>query len=439
MLYFEYFLIFFKQSRSMELCMAASIPPSSLNYLQNSEDSIIYTLRQGKPDTKIPLTSGEDQRPLVPYNCKSGTPPIFAAMNALRKRIGANPAPEYAPLRETEQLISSFWKNRITLRAELTPMSRTIQTVGSLVNMGLIPSDRARMKADWQSISDRLNRMGQHKEDEVKTTFESILPFLQEFIDSEASGLFNYLTLKEQSTEAQLGLADSSFLSALKFDVRGELEKDMRILYSAVYAKELTGLTEGEREEKISEYLNSPPSYALQAEISRCDMSNPMSTFIKNNQYACIAALNAYGFTEASWHPSESITELKANLRLHGPLIATGAFGKSHYAKDPTVREKIEGRQIYGWAATDRIPRSIPGTQSIIIVGGKSGGSRGGYVYFVIPSEGSDPHDPNRQKIYVTTYEGLTSNIRSFKGSSFVKEGPIMRYPFAYYYNNTGS
>ncbi len=155
--------------------------------------------------------------------------------------------------------------------------------------------------------------------------------------------------------------------------------------------------------------------------------------------YAVNYALKAFGFAEASWDLSKPITDLQETLKLHGPLIVGGAFGKFQYKNDPTSREKIADRTIYGWGAGDRKPikEGPPYCQSIVIVGAKSGGPRGGYVYYVDPTEGSDPTDPNRQKIYVTTYENLISNIADFKGGGFGKEAVTP--PFAYYYPNYGS
>jgi len=118
-----------------------------------------------------------------------------------------------------------------------------------------------------------------------------------------------------------------------------------------------------------------------------------------------------YQLPESDWNPSKPISHLIAQIKERGPHYIKGMFGKSYYQDPPKpMKEKIQGRTLWYWPENaDRI--DLPESHSIVIVGAAEGESRGGLVYFVDPQDGSDPADPEKQKIYVMSYNRLRSSI----------------------------
>lgn len=112
---------------------------------------------------------------------------------------------------------------------------------------------------------------------------------------------------------------------------------------------------------------------------------------------------NAYGLQRSLWHPTQPITALMEQLRQYGPHVVKGTFGQFFY-QDPPFRlsVKVEGRSVFGWRPDAKRKDLGESQHAVTVIGARSDS---GHVYFIDPLDGSDPRNPETQKIYVMSYE----------------------------------
>jgi hypothetical protein len=94
----------------------------------------------------------------------------------------------------------------------------------------------------------------------------------------------------------------------------------------------------------------------------------------------------------------------------------------------------INRREIFGWKAKDRITDlsdSDTIAHSCVLVGAEKWENGNEMVYYIDPSDGSDPKDPTQQRIYTMSYKRLTDypSICAEVGGTFTK---TTRLPYAY-------
>jgi hypothetical protein len=140
-----------------------------------------------------------------------------------------------------------------------------------------------------------------------------------------------------------------------------------------------------------------------------------------------VVAERCYHFKTSPWHPTQKIHDLLSALRCHGPLLVTGCFGKSFYKTPPMqMPERLFQRTIWCWpSSAERKENRI--SHNIVVVGAQTTESRGGCVFFVDPSDGSDPKQPDLQRIYAISYQRLCENIVNLYGEHRrSSEGKVM-------------
>ncbi len=123
----------------------------------------------------------------------------------------------------------------------------------------------------------------------------------------------------------------------------------------------------------------------------------------------------------SSWLPTQPLTSLIEELKLKGPLGIIGNFGSAYFNADPhPIGRKINGREIYGWNKNDPIFSRSISAHTYLIVGAEIIHEKG-FVYFINPSDPSDPQNPESQKIYVMSYDRLTSigNLNDLNGCRY--------------------
>jgi hypothetical protein len=124
-----------------------------------------------------------------------------------------------------------------------------------------------------------------------------------------------------------------------------------------------------------------------------------------------------YRLGRSSWNPLQGIDKLLAELKEKGPLMVGGNLGRSSYAPSVslcTMTKQISGRDIYYWEkGTEH--QKLTTSRTILLVGAKKTQNRA-FVYFIDPQDPSDPLDRSKQKIYMISYENLTSIICSVYG-----------------------
>lgn len=131
-----------------------------------------------------------------------------------------------------------------------------------------------------------------------------------------------------------------------------------------------------------------------------------------------------YQLPESPWHPSMPISSLISVLETFGPHYVKGMFGKAFYKSQPlTMKDKVQDRTIWYWPTrAERV--EIGKSHSIVIVGARqTESSSGGLVYFIDPSDGSDPSNPEQQKIYAMSYNRLCESIVNLKQEIRISRG----------------
>jgi hypothetical protein len=111
----------------------------------------------------------------------------------------------------------------------------------------------------------------------------------------------------------------------------------------------------------------------------------------------------------SSWHPSQPIGHLIAELQKRGPLVVGGCFGALHYAVPArNLGKQIGERAVYGWIKTDPKNKNHVTGHVILLVGAENTSTRE-LVYYIDPIDESDPSHPEKRRIYCMSYERLTS------------------------------
>lgn len=147
--------------------------------------------------------------------------------------------------------------------------------------------------------------------------------------------------------------------------------------------------------------------------------------------WAQLFSAKLYGLKTSTWSPSKGILALIKELKEKGPLMVLGDIGKDYYTKPPLkMKRKIFTRNIYYWPAGSERQAFMSG-HAVLLVGAKKVQDKA-FVYFIDPSDPSDPRNRDKQKIYVISFTNLTSHIDSLNGSKQRLDAPSC---WAYYGN----
>lgn len=114
-----------------------------------------------------------------------------------------------------------------------------------------------------------------------------------------------------------------------------------------------------------------------------------------------------YNIGISSWKPKDPIESLIRELNCRGPLMVMGNFGPRIYCKQPTILKSIAKRDIYGWPLPAQKWQNFSHLLNPILIIGAEKNRQGQFVYYIDPTEESDPSDPKKQKIYAMRYETL--------------------------------
>lgn len=378
--------------------------------LKTDSTTLIYSLAQGKPDTQFPLIRDQvDNRPRVAQSPQKGPSCYYYAMNMLRERIGAN-SPDYAAERTIEKKCSDFRKECSTsFNAE-----SDYDTVQQLVEKICEGTKLAQVKEKLHIILHCINNIGK-VDSKLEEEFFRVTPIFEEFCGQDRIvDILEFAKSKLLSTEIRTHMV---FLNDMGIDPKALYQEDIKKEVCQRFAQEL--------KDKSPEFIDGFIEYSLANQFPSWETHSAQYPGIYN-LFVIKAMADAYGFQVASWSPLEPISALRECLKTNGPLFVGGAFGRNKYSVDATIMQEVGGRSIFGWKSTDRKPegkKPILGTKSftehaIVIIGAASGGSKGGFVYYVDPKDGSDPLKPEQQKVYVISYQNLASSIADLRGQS---------------------
>ncbi|MBS0653097.1 MAG: hypothetical protein JSR39_06150 [Verrucomicrobia bacterium] len=330
-------------------------------------------LPSGKPDPRKPRPEGKDTRPWVVQTPQKGNTCWYYGLKLIREQYGKDPHSCFSEGRRLEKIGSERRKLQTTLE-------RSYQQSLAIANQLATDPNYAHRKintlAGARTFLPTIEALQSHPTEEVRTEAANLVKVIAPFCKQDKfDDLHEFL--KEDNFKKR-NMFNTIFLNRLGLNPKR--------MYAAEYSgKSWDAMTTVEK----GPYLDS---LAFRASYQVC-----------------------YQLSESPWHPSQPISQLISSLETFGPHYVKGMYGKSFYQSEPlAMKDKIKGRTVWYWpTGADR--KELGKSHSIVIVGAKEGGSSGGLVYFVDPLDGSDPSNPEQQKIYAMSYNRLRESIVNLK------------------------
>lgn len=328
-----------------------------IKIVEKTPTSIFYELPAGKPDPNQPRPDGGvDTRDRVIQQAQKGSTCWYYSINRLRKRIGKSAGSEWKKERQIE-LAGSLWRKQETAVHQSLPALTDF--------FGIEVSKKTFTSIDRNEAEERLKTKDAFTEYGGRPSLSVLLTeFLQEN---------KYQNLQEFLEEK---------ISNKYIEIQKELIKN----------------------------LGGSPN-----EVDNC------LQMFDNKSYDAIGFINhlgrirlaeAYQLKVTQWTPLKNIESLIQELTLHGPLAVEGFFGKDCYIDEP-IKEIVKEREIYSWKPGSQ--RRPTGGHVVVIVGAKKVKDCA-LVYFIDPTEKSDPQNPASQRCYKISYNNLTTHVRDSLG-----------------------
>lgn len=113
-----------------------------------------------------------------------------------------------------------------------------------------------------------------------------------------------------------------------------------------------------------------------------------------------------------NWTPMMTHSVLLNSLKNEGPQIAVGNLGLMFYGTPPSVKATLGDRKIYGWSPGAKTLDNVV-MHSIVVIGAARFPNQE-VVYYIDPSDESDPQNPELQRIYTISYLRFTERISKF-------------------------
>lgn len=380
-------------------------------FLTLTESTLIYALAQGKPDSRHPLLKGEaDLRPRIAQAPQKGTTCTYYVFAMLRQRYGPHSV-DFPAERRVEKICSEFRKDVTALN--ITQIKSDFKILKNLMeDLGLDP-ELEEMKVSSAVLLKSL-------------TIDRIATVVNAFISqTEYDDLYEYYT---HLVLEPLRRVHFKFFDALSVDPEKIYLEDARLLVAA----------------KLTENLENFPPDFLKESIESIDTPRPSwPEYLQTrpnilNAYALKVMAEAYGFSISTWTPYQSIAFLKACLEKNRALIVGGKFAKKHFIQPPIVKQILEGRFIYGWNQERKICSPLfltTGTRTshaVVVIGASL--EAGGFVYHVDPNDGSDPSNPDQQKIYSLSYASFIERINDLRNVPAISRKEESPFGYALYH-----
>ncbi|MBS0650854.1 MAG: hypothetical protein JSR93_06810 [Verrucomicrobia bacterium] len=344
------------------------------------KESVFFLLPQGKPDPQIARPEeGEDTRGRIVQKAPQGPICWYYALKVLREQYGPKAPACFLKQRVLEKLISSYRQKLTEARLDTLIEEQFVHEHDSnpvLKKLVEVAPPEAVL------IQSKVS----HGE---KSSIVKLAELMRDF-----SAQSKYATLSEFVHHRKLSrMIDihTQYLQILKADPSSEFEKE----------KEL-------RPWQTVKFRDLPDAFR--------------STFLSTLAIRTIAR-DVYQMRESRWTPHQTVVGLIQDLTENGPMFVSGLFGRTFYNKPcQPMDDKLHGKTIWYWPVGSALETdgTVP-THSIIVIGADQEGSRGGRVYFIDPSDGSDPADTERQKVYAMSYQALTEKVFDLFGEKFSK------------------
>lgn len=342
------------------------------------KNSVFFLLPQGKPNPKIARPEeGEDTRERVVQKSPEGPTCWYNALKILREQYGPNPPSVFLRERILEKLVSEYRKTLNSARQDLLREEECAR----------VEQTNPIFKMLFQATSPEIALVQFKMIDGKSKTHVKLAELMRDFsAQSKYDDLSDFVHHRKLSRSIEI---HSLYLKIFKTvpSLAFEKERILRPWHTLTY-KEL------------------PDEFR--------------STFLSTLAIRTIAR-DIYHMSESTWTPFDKVDGLIQQLSERGPMFVCGLFGRTFYNASPQAMEnKLHGKTIWYWPVGSALPdNGTSPSHSIIVVGANNEGSRGGLVYFIDPSDGSDPNDPERQKVYAMSYQRLTEKIHDLFGERF--------------------
>jgi hypothetical protein len=360
---------------SRQLIYEYALSASKIKIVVDRTDFFFMQLPQGKPDPSAYTTSAtmvEDERPRVKQSKNKHENCGFYALRMITFHVGKNSSEDLRTLREKERL-GSLARKKISglneslhpeVATMLTPRSRGREVGRALTKTGLSLLLSSRMKPTDPTL------VPHYKDFLLNKNFENFYDFcLSHFVSSR-------MKIKEEFLKSA-GYAPKAMFEAFPERVsQMALGIHFNLDYKRFYWEGLPALLK--------------------------------NGFIEAFAHRALAEIS--GLERSTWTPESGIDSLITHLKAKGPIVVCGKLGTIAYSTPATKmkRSPIQGFDVYHWSKDARLIE--PQTHSITITGAFRD-KKESYVFFVDPNDGSDPHNPSIQKVYIQTYLSLRNHI----------------------------
>lgn len=429
-----------------------------------SDNSIsFYVLKPGKPGSNEPWENGQ-LRPRVKQSPQKGLTCWYYAMNMLRRRLGKGSPPEYQNERQIEKLYSSVRKKVTSLLDQ--------ESFKSIANKIKIECLRDGVPTVFR-LAELTPRQVNHILPEINfSKMQSHMQLEQSFVVSFQAVLENFS--KQSSIVDFYDYLNSDYIrdyiierknifykkeieiSINFFKERGIRYEDMfenwkkkEILsekYVTICNEEMCIVTTWSKieftqdvENRLNDlYINKMGN--INPFHSDTFETKPQAHFLFHSLLS--AAFQDYGFQEANWKPDNLIDILINTLTTHGPLLVSAHIGSKHGLNNRVMMNTM-GRSIYGWQNESEMREEEDSSPHAVVITGAQKDEFGNeWVYFVDPNDGSDPENPELQKIYVYSYRNFKLIVQAFnniptKHLSAVELSVVSMKAYAFFHRNS--
>ena len=327
----------------------------------------------GKPDPTLPRPiTGPDMRPHIVQRGQKASECRYIVFNMLRNRWRA---PNTIDMKERvfEHIVSAHRKAIRTHIESIPDILDTLFATERLVKEKFSPITKENVQhPQVQGLLRRLDSMGH-----PKVTLQSIIP---QFLDqTRYNDLYNFLLFLRNKNREEITIR---FLRSIGENPQPFYERAKR-LYPEIYEN---NVYQGKSWDSLSPALKAPFLDLLTTQL----------------------LVRSYPLAASTWCPESPIESLMEQLQAKGPLAVCGQFGPSYYEDPPRQYDRfIAGRAIFGWNKTDR-KQSQASEHMILLIGAEKTATRQ-FVYYITPEDESDPSHPEKQRVFVMSYEHLSS------------------------------
>ncbi len=344
----------------------------------STENQVLFSLPQGKPDPQV-LCSGKTlyTRARVPQGIQKGATCTYYSMNMIRGRIGKHPSAEMSEARAVEARASMRRKELTALREQHRRDVKLINLSKEVPGLAALELwKREKAPAFLRSIASIPS-----PPEEVAKVLGSLRRILQSFAEqTRFDDVLDYLAFRNI---VDINAVNLRFLTDMGEDPKSLFEEAIR---------------------KKSLSSPFPLGYDSWGSLSEESKRPALESFADK------VCAERYGLTKTRWHPTKGIETLIGALKKDGPLFASGQLGQTYYRTAPYQMETVARRAIWGWEEGDFEEGSQESLHAVVVVGAKAEGTRG-FVYFVDPADGSDPSNPDKQRIYILPYASFVERI----------------------------